>query len=1129
MPYNLRMTTIRWQYILAAKIFGFTLFVFLSACRRPYSNPTVPSAELSVAILLPPTSGECETVRRVKNLFPRARVIEPENAATALSRILEEQTLLIVPQPRSVPQATWNALQRFLDSGGPAVFIGIDPFADRITRTPAGEWIAERDFLLAQMTNAQNAFGVPSVLAWEHRNAAGELQGTVRKAQAPVPNWPAVRVEIDGLQVWDALMITNLPHERSQPRYLSRDRGDRTMAFYARGSEHTFRLFVECQERDSSLWRASVPLERIWKPVMLHEAEFDFVAGPTERGHATDHLSFENLDGIRIGVSATKDLQGTGAQRFEVTDVRWLDDPRDAAQVRNWPDIPLMSPPFRYYSSTARRFRSLIREQLLITENPLTFQSPFPRARSTGGEAAQTSRWIPLFEALDDHDAVLGWPASLHVDIVSNHVARRWAWIGLPDEAPEPFLAASIKSAVQRLHSCIFLHHVGQSTFTVTEGQPVQVTASMTADVPQPADFNIVAELHRADQLIPGRRVSAAASAHTFTRLALGLAPAASPDTEVWKIHFELLDPARRLKYDALDQCISARPRPSTAEDAHRISTSGPNLVFRGRRVYLIGTLYRPHSSIGSSDSEKLGTDWMLPGHFDPSPVERDFDRLIEGGVNSVAIYYSRIEEAAGLKFVIDAAKRRGLWVMLRLPVEWLNPDLSALQDLIKAADLAAEPTVFALDLAGGKLCSTNAPSQLEELWQAWLAEQYGSLEQAEQCLGIAANAESNIGTNGGLSNFEFAVAENPRVAAAFHRFAKDCLSRQYGYLARCLRSWGIKQLLTRSTMFCRSDAILSPLQQVWTDPTAGSLHLDFISPQGTNFDGDDEARAQLAFVTAYCRGIPGGKPVVWMDVGTALPRNPGARELTAQANSFQRFFDAVFIGKSAGVFAREYAGGWRPEENADCGIVGPDGFWRPVVHVYRDFVNRMRRDRGQPEPWRSREINPDEPRRFADLWHSWREIYLNETEAGIVNEVRPTNFGRRTTELTLTTLDGSPLRCQAPILSLNAEWGHIEVDGIQQMRPPHTVLEIKRGSKVRAELLNSGAVLWDASVPDQPQTVWVRISNGGAKTLLPCPLTPPSKSAIVTWIATDAGDWTARPWLADVGEFGEALRIKVH
>lgn len=1096
------------------------LVCFLVTSCRPqlFRPPAWSDKDARVYVLAPATaaSEHKSMADRISRLFPNAPRVPVTETDAILSRSLQEGAIVIISDPRSFPQNFWTKLEDYLNAGGAAIFAGINPFEDRAILDSWGRCIPERDFLVRMAKQAEFIESVSSVAAWEHRNERDEIGGRVRVGSSPTPGWSAVEVEVESLSNWNALILPAIPQNAISPQH-------RTMVFYARGSEKTSRIFIECTERDGSVWRISIPLARVWSLQIWHEGQFRFVSGPPGRGGRADSLHFADMARLAMGVSSSTDLQTPGPHRFDLSEVRWSLDERSSEEARREPDIRLLSPRYRRYTTRASRFRSLVDDQVWTVKQPLTIGSPFPRSRSVGGTEATSSRWIPLLEAVDDHDLSLGWPASLFVEVASNTVIRNWAWVALPDESPEALLQAALLEAARKLRSGVYLHHAGLPRASILEREPIAVVASAAwLDRRSLPKLDVIATLHRDGQPIPGRRVRAPLGADGRAELSLGSAPTIS-EPSVWSIRMDLVDPVRGVLYDTIWQFLAA-PEPARSTDrADWITTRGAEFVYRGRRQFWLGVHYRPAYSSGLGEDEASQLDWLNPSFFDAQVVERDFDRLVEIGVNAVSLDYHHVRNASALRYVVQAAKRRGLWVYLRLPV-W-NPfkdeDVSFLKTLIESAHIVDEPAVFAVDIPLGVAAFEGASTRLKQIWRSWLIEQYGSEGHAEEMLGMpwAQLTDENFPPRG--------LETDSPYGRAYRRFLDDYMSQQIGYMVRTVRSWGIRQLITAHMTVNLS----SQRTEYTADASWGRVHLDFYALTLSNMESE-QIRFGGLWGAVYARAVSDGKPVVWTDYSVPVP---GSEVLTSdrvmQAERFQQFFDMSRLGRASGVFGGVFSGGWSEWDRTDKGLFEPDGTPRPVGTVYREMSNRVRRERGQViAPWRGHSLDVDAFERGPHaVWAMWREIHGTDAADGNVTELRLHDFGKKSKDWAVQTLGGQAFQAPAPLRSMNAEWGRLEVNGQEVLGRTGDRLMISRGGRLQAEIINTGPVSWDASREGQSRTVWIRLTRfGRSASLVPIPPIRFGRRHIVTWLATEPGEWVARPWLADVGEFGPPLRIIV-
>ncbi len=918
-----RMSALRGCVLLALSAAG---------CARPVLRESMPER---VAIFAP--AGET-----LLKSFPGATTVLAENFT------VPSEHVLIVPAVSDFPVALWTPLREYLDRGGRAVFIGCDPFAARATSPDL-------------LTTARPAEPLSSVANWKHENDRGPQPGPSPAASAP---WPAIQVAVEDFRDWDQIVVENLSGMEGT-----------SLAFYARGDAATGRLVVIGVESDGSHWHHVLAVSETWQPFVLHAAAFQYWYGGVNRGQPGDHLSLARLKRLAIGLSMHLGAQTPGRHSFGVSEVRLAADPRPVEHAVGWPDLMLMSPPYRRYT---------IRPGL---------QSPLARARGPGAPY----RWIPLHEEHDSKGHVLGWPASMYAD-----AKRRWAWIGM-DNPPRELIVKAVRALEEELPS-----------------------------PPEPL-------------------------------------PAAPMDRGEWV----------------------------TVKDGY-FHRAGRPLIFNGIN-------YWPLSHNGKAPGE-FNPHWLEPSWFDLEMIRRDLDRLRELGVNAVSIQYHEESQAPQLRWFVHECRQRSIWVHLFVGhLQPLDQDLAKAQRLIEAADLKNLPTVFAIDVAWEpKLGPYADRTRFDPQWQAWVIEQYGSVEHAEEVIGrpfltrngvITAPSDEDLKTDG----------PHRAMVAAYRRFVDDHLSRRYGEVVRLIRRLGCRQLVSaRSGFGGTGNPWADPFLPV--DPATGIVHFDFTCAEGYALTGAREQFLEGTFLTAYARGIGAGKPAIWIEFGTSVGVDPQPLDLQNQARVYRNMFELARLSRAAGMFGWWYPGGWRVDERSDYGVVNPDSTLRPAALVMKEQAGAPFRAR--PE-WTGRTVDRFvDARGLSGLWNRWRAEYRAEASAGRVQEVRPAGFGKLTTELPLLSLGDRPFTSPAPLKFVNAEWGRIEVDGVELARVPGETIRVRQGQTLRLELINTGPATWaNVHIGDTAVTA---LAFGGR-----------------TWI-TWTGARVLRPALPGAGEFGEPLEVQI-
>ncbi len=1041
-------------------------------------------------------------------LFPDATTIQFANVSHDFTSCLHDRGVLVVPDVANFPTESWEPLTRYLNSGGRAVLLGCDPFESRV-RLVDHRPQTEAELFHELVGEARAIDGVSSISQWRHESDSATQRGDVKPAEAP---WPAVQATVGKFNDWDALVTSEISTGVIPDAVNS-------LVLYARGDAETSRLAVICAERDGSHWFNVVSLSGDWQSHVLHESNFNYFYGGWNRGRPGDHLSLSKLKKISIGLSMYLGAQDPSEHTFGVSDVRFVTDPRPVEQVVSWPDIMLVSPPYRHYDLTAGKARS---------------QSPLPRARGTGGAVAAPYRWLPVGPAVSLRKVVLGWPTSIYLEPTASGELKNWAWIGMDVmQETRPLVKRALSDCVRILEQGRFLYRAGCEKFSCESGEPIKVTANSTVDPRLRIRAKLISEKGKVVRQVVSPTGNSA-------ELDLGVAPEVEDDPRDFTLRVTLEEAAGKHKvYDQIDQPIKVFQSARTATEDEWVTVDGAYFNYQGKPIVLSGINYWPLSHNGRSPGE-FAPHWLEPSVFDPEIIRRDLDRLQEVGINAVSIQYHEESQAPQLKFFVDECRRRGIWVHAFVGhLQPLEQNLAKAENVIEAADLGNLPGVFAIDIAWephlgnyGQRCGFDVH------WEAWLNEQYGSIEHAEKVIGRPFLIKDDHVT--GPSDDELRNDGSHRAfVAVYRRFVDDYISRRYGEVERLVRRVGCKQLLSARSGYGGTgnhwaDALF-PM-----DLGTGVVHFDFVSPEGYALTGDLDQFYEGGFLTAYARGVSGGKPVAWLEFGCSVGKNPQRIDLENQARLYRNMFELGLKSHTAGLFGWWYPSGWRVDERSDMGVVNPDSTWRPVGDEYRAAVRRVAKEPLKPLRWTGREIDRDsDARGVSGLWDTVREAYRKAMSENRIEELRPLGYGKLISELPVVSVGGVPYEAPAPLAFANAEWGKVEINGTEYPRRPGEKLKIKSGDRLRLELINTGPATWTnvvlVSVSDAG--VVASVSDAGKRdvagtatttTAIEDPELTFGHRTWLWWTAPEAGNWQLRPLLRDVGQFGEPLEIEI-
>jgi hypothetical protein len=1055
-------------------------------------------------------------------LLPGAPRADWQGAPAAFRRCLAESNVVVIADAANAPVASWDAIRRFLHDGGAAVFWGCRPFENRASE--AGSRTIPGTGQAAALARDARSLPLPEIHSWRRRNDTGRLGGAVRMDRIPGVAWPAVSVEVERLDRWDALSA-DVAAEDAIPEDV------RALVFHARADPETPRLVVECEEEDGTRWAHVVELSEEWEPRCVDASSFRHAGGGEGRGGPGDRLVLARVRRISLGLRMDLTPQSPGRHVFGVSTPKGVAASEPPAIAEPLPAIPGVSPQEQRYTMNA--VRVVIPETRKAFAAAGTMESCLPRSRGTGGTLGVPGRWIPLAEAFDAGGECRGWPASVHVEMPGDGPIRQWAWVGLDPAADNRELAGELlRACVGRLLAGHYLYRTGCDRHAFGPGESMAVHACYESGFARNEGLRVAAELIDERSTVQRRVVRSLepvdGTAARPVRIDLGAAPAAVSVPRTVTVRVQVEDLGGRASLDSVEQTVLLLPA-APAREARAITVAGADFRLDRSPLFLLGMNYAPVAS-ASGGGCSPAPHWLHPSAFDLMTLRGDLERLRQAGINALAVEYREEPEAPQLRALVEEARRSDQWIVLHLPcLDPLAQDLEKARRMIEAAGLAGERRVFALELAREPLLGPEKERRaLDPEWEAWLAAQFGSVEHAESVLGTSLWRRDGRLTGPPDRALE-QDGDHRAAVEVYRRFVDDRASRAYGATRRFLAGLGCEQLLTArhgagGTGQPQADQLL-PLE-----PATGAAHFDFLSVVAWGLFGSGQDTAGASFITAYARGVSGGKPVVWLKAGCPAGRQPREADLRNQSRVYGNIVDMALRSRSAGLFGWVYPGGILPGEDMDLGVVGPDGAWREAGGVFKNAARRLRSFRSPLPPWRGRTFDrAADARGLSALWDAWRETCGSELAAGKMEEAKPVGYGAQSREIDVWAAGGVRYVAPAPMALVNAEWGGADVGGRPVLRGPGASVEAPVRQPVRLELINTGAAAWSSHDPVRPGTTFVKaVRLAGGEDIVDLKDVRPGGRAVVEWIPPDPGAWTLRPWLNRIGGFGEALTVHV-
>jgi len=1070
--------------------------------------------------------------------------------------------LLVLTDARSLPARSVRPILRFLREGGNLMAIGTPAF-EHILHQVDGKWLdAEQIRQLVWDTPPAHllcAFEPADLAGWRRATNSPETKTTFES----IPNGKkgnCLRVHIPDLSGWDTLASPLL--DSPFPK------GHALTCFWAKGTEKTRELAIEWAERDGSRWIATIPLTEFWRHYALAPAEFRYWQdNPSKgRGGTGDCFNPATAQRITFGLAFTHTQVAHGEHTYWVDELGTAPAPRAeasrlAAETADEVFLETLSPAYKFYPITnARRLVVNLSEAGRQAEPNGALREPqssHVRPQATGCDKGRPWRWIPLVEALDEKDRPCGFPATLLVH--ADGPFRGGTWAVLPP-ASDGSLSVGVCPlsrwiADRMLLGGLWLFEGGSRWYTNFEDLSVvlgataanlgraEANAALTLRVRTPKGEKAVFEQRFDAKLGPGQRRSWRATWE----------PRGFPDAP-YRVETTLEQNGQVIDRLAHDLNVW-RPKAKPAF----ITTKGLDFVLDGKPWYPHGVNYMPSSGIASEDGAYFEC-WLDPFPYDPEVIQTDLERIRDAGMNMVSVFiHHRSLESGNLLDLLRRCEALGLKVNLSLrPGTPLDFEWDKIRAIIERYRLAQNDTVFAYDLAWEPQFGNHEARRVHDAaWERWIAERYGSVENAEKDWGMPCPRENGKITN--PSNEQVSKDGPWRVmVAAYRRFLDDLLADAYSRARRLVRSVDPNHLVS-FRMTIAGDPTIDEGGSIPYDFRATAPGVDIVCPEGYGRIGDWDRVKAGAFTVAYARCVAPDRPLMWAEFGNSVwdrrLSRPDPKAIEWTADFYANFYKMALLSESAGTVCWWYPGGFRVGENSDYGIINPDGSDRPITKVIRDYAPKFGslvvrpsgrtedglkpalptgnglkpalRTRTEPKHWIT--IDRDaHPGGLPAIYRSVEAEFWQAMDQGKFPALRHAGQGTTSADCPLLAVGNVPYTGENPPKLLNGLFAAVMVKNAagqwQEVRSGD-VVAVPRGQPVRARIVltNTGFATWLApkAGADDAGRVYVTVARepkpGPPAGMLPF-------AADVPYLGeTDLGEQTLLP---SVGEPETRVRL---
>lgn len=898
--------------------------------------------------------------------------------------------IVVLADSRRFPAPAVGPLDAYLKGGGRLFAVGAPAFKEILVHHD-GKWMSPAD---ARQTVQQRE---PEHYIFQFK--PGDEQAWERTTNNPQfderlsVNGGALTGFVEAVDGWNTYGGPKL----SKPF----PEGHALTIFEARGHRNTTSLFVEWREKDGSRWMTTVPLTEGWKRYVLTPADFKYWADnpSTGRGGPGDRFNPANAEQLWLGTAENFGQLPRGQHIWWVRNVGSSPDPGRDSEV-TLPILEALSPSYKMYpteglqSFQARTDQSLVDTSWSL-EASVEGVLPIWRARGTGffGGNQAPLRFIPLVDAYDPRREWHGTAAWLVTALRGDYAGAVWGGIGLQPESLDEASARTVASLAARISmkafQALLLANSGISDFAVPVQGQLAGGANLIIRGSAPSGAQVEFKLTQKGEEIAARQTIPVTGGRVqFQSMAYRAEPG-----QARLIANLMLDGT---VIDTITQPLTIL---STEITMPPVRVQDGQFTIEGRPVFLNGINYWPRSSAALERGDyHLG--WLNPWAYDPEIVERDLQVMQNLSINLVSIQYMNPEYGASLVDFVERCWRHGMYLNIFVQgAHPLGPNLPFVRSLIENGQLAGKPQVFAYDLAWEpNLGHYNNRRSVDSRWEAWILEQYGSIQRAESDWGFQV-PRTPEGTVTGPSDDQL-MEDGPwrAMVAAFRRAMDDIISRGYGEVSRFIRQMDPDTLIGVRTGYGGTG-------QSWVVPrfpfdvASGAAWHDFTSPEAYGVGGDPDNFLAAGFTTEYCRLVGGGKPVFWSEYGLSVwPKNYDPEVLEANAQYYRNMYTHLFAASHTNAAAAWwFPAGFRVDENSDYGLVGQDGHPRPAALVMRDYAPKVQAALPLPAPAEEVLIDRDlHVSGYAGVWAAARQQYLTAAKSG--KRLVPVTAGTGTT-----------------------------------------------------------------------------------------------------------------------------------
>ncbi|MCL2775510.1 MAG: beta-galactosidase [Oscillospiraceae bacterium] len=989
--------------------------------------------------------------------------------------------VVILPNADVIPFGSAPAVDRYLKNGGKLLTLGGPPLST--TLYPSGDNWLTRENLILQNPDRQILF--------DFGNGIGS-KGWSRSTDTPKNGQSVETGDFDSPDGSDSLhvVLANVAGWDVISRHVIIPQGCNTIGLYAKGGPNTTFLSVELDEKDKSRWYAVFPVTDKWQYIVLTADDFKYWSDNTSvgRGGDGDKVSIGNVNNFVVGIAFSGIKPGANEYWIDSVCAVKTDNLAEQSLI-----IDGLSPDWKFYPITNGDKAVAFENQIFVSSRnyilPQSLFSPSPRPQGTGYKRGREARFVPLIEVYDSKNLRSGFLAWMFVNSNASgtgaYNSSIIAGFGTSDPAfyNNDGIAAVLDVVRTMLNDTMFIE-AGATEYLYVDSETKSVPLGAYIRGKNADGLTMDIDLYKNGDQIKHDEYDLSQATWKISKNGEKLynqgenydLSSGKPDsiTVTLKKDGQNID---RISHEI----VFWSPKPES--ERKYITVSNNEFMRDGKPLRLYGVNFMPSSGIGvNAENGEYFEYYVSSESYDPDVFYKDLLRVKEIGFNAVSlfVYYDTAMQTKNMLHLIDMCDRLGLVVdlSLRPHSDPFNFDEQEVIDTIKSLHISELDNVSAYDIAWERTFGSYEPSYsnsvgrkaYDSLWERWVVDNYGSINDAEKTWGCSIPRNGSIITSPSDDMLR-TDGDYSKMVAAYRRFVNDLISEKHNDVCDAIKAYDPNHLIS-SRVGSSGLPLLDPGSDMGYDYQALATAFDFMSPEGYLINGDFNTAEQGIFTNAYARYCKPDSPVVWKEFGysiwTGSNFNGSEQIQEVQADYYKKIYDMAITGHTGGMFCWWFPGGYRTNENSDFGVINPDGSDRLVTGVIRAerdvFLNQPLL--GEPDIFF--EIDPEmSVTGIKAVYENIKDDFLSAVKSGKIVAFKDISDGTDTSTVPDTAVGGGTAGAENPSEYVNGDFREVYVklsDGSWKrvnfgdtVSLPAGPIEIKAimGNTLRAEWLS--------------------------------------------------------------------------